>query len=157
MDLQKIFLKDWQKAAKLKFNDTAVYLPDLTETSQGEMAIQAVSSEGAFMEDLFANRIQNAKNSIFIGSPYFIPSKLLFSELMKALKRGIKVTILVPHISDHALVKEASYRYLRPLIKAGAEVYQFYNGFYHAKVLFFDEEICDIGTSQFRPAQPVFK
>lgn len=149
LDLQKTFLEDWQSAAKLKFHDITAYLPDLTENSQGEMAIQAVSSEGAFVEDLFANRIQNAKKSIFIGTPYFIPSKLLFSELMKALKRGIKITILVPHVSDHPLVKEASFRYLRPLIKAGAEVYQFYNGFYHAKVLFFDEEICDIGTANF--------
>ncbi len=47
------------------------------------------------------------------------------------------------------LVQEASYRYLRLLLKAGAQVYQYKKGFYHAKSIVFDDKICDIGTANF--------
>ncbi|MFP3340537.1 phospholipase D-like domain-containing protein, partial [Micrococcus sp. SIMBA_131] len=49
----------------------------------------------------------------------------------------------------HPLVKEASYEYLVELIQAGGEVYQYMNGFYHAKVLVIDDSFCDIGTANF--------
>jgi cardiolipin synthase A/B len=111
--------------------------------------IQAVASVGVFLEDLFSKRIRNAKTSIFIGTPYFIPSKKLFFDLLDAAKRGVKITILVPYVADHFLVQEASYWYFRRLLKEGVEVYQFMNGFYHAKALVFDETVCDIGTTNF--------
>lgn len=116
---------------------------------QGPTVIQVVASEGTHMEDIFSQRIHQAKKSIFIGTPYFIPSKRLFFDLMEAAKRGVTVKILVPHAADHMLVQEASYRYFRRLLKAGVEVYQFMNGFYHAKALLFDDEVCDIGTTNF--------
>lgn len=115
----------------------------------GPTKIQAVASEGVQMEDLFSNRIHQAKKSIFIGTPYFIPSKRLFFDLMEAAKRGVHIKILVPYVADHILVQEASYWYFRRLLKAGVEVYQYTNGFYHAKALLFDDEIMDIGTTNF--------
>jgi cardiolipin synthase len=47
------------------------------------------------------------------------------------------------------LVQEASFRYLRKLIKGGAKIYQYKKGFYHAKTLLIDDKICDIGTANF--------
>ncbi|WP_318506749.1 phospholipase D-like domain-containing protein [Bacillus sp. T3] len=111
--------------------------------------IQAVASEGIHMEDLLSHRIHQAKKSIFIGTPYFIPSKRLLFDLLVAAKRGVHIKILVPQMADHILVQEASYYYFRQLLKAGVEVYQFLNGFYHAKALLFDDEIFDIGTTNF--------
>ena len=70
-------------------------------------------------------------------------------ELLRALKRGVSITIVVPFTADHLLVQEASYRYLRTLLKAGAQVYQYKKGFYHAKSLVIDDKICDIGTANF--------
>jgi cardiolipin synthase A/B len=149
-DLQREFLIDWAKASETELIEHKAYYPDFAEPKKGhEISIRVVSSEGAFIEGYLSKLIRGAETSIFIGTPYFIPSSLLFSDLLDALKRGVKLTLLVPLTADHILVKEASYRYLRPLLAAGAEVYQFNNGFYHAKVLFFDEGICDIGTTNF--------
>lgn len=111
--------------------------------------IQIVASECAWIEGLVSHRIREAQESIFIGTPYFIPTKQLMKDLLAAAKRGVKITILVPHAADHLLVQEASYRFLRPLLQVGVEVYQFMNGFYHAKALVFDDLICDIGTTNF--------
>ncbi|WP_147535017.1 phospholipase D-like domain-containing protein [Bacillus marasmi] len=178
-DLQTQFLLDWGKATKATVPMLSRYFPQSGQAvmskpafqdvemsklfeapaesmNEPELAdknavtkIQAVASEGAMMEGLFSNRIRAAQESIFIGTPYFIPSKLLLDDLLDAARRGVKITILVPHAADHMLVQEASYRFLRPLLAAGVEVYQFMNGFYHAKALVFDDLICDIGTTNF--------
>lgn len=145
-DLQEEFLKDWRRATKTTIQYDQVYFPEL---EAGSKRVQLLPSEGSTIEDSFIGLIRKAKNTIFIGSPYFIPSKSLFSELLAAHKRGVKITILVPHKADHPLVQEASYRYLRRLIREGVDVYQFMNGFYHAKIFMIDDEICDIGTANF--------
>ncbi|MEK3857367.1 phospholipase D-like domain-containing protein, partial [Cytobacillus sp. FSL H8-0458] len=115
----------------------------------GEYRHQLAAYKGAFLEESFSSLIRNAKKSITIGTPYFIPGKRLFKDLLHALERGVMVKILVPCVTDHILVKEASYLYLRTLIKEGAYVYEYKKGFYHAKAIIIDDEICDIGTANF--------
>ncbi|WP_279401862.1 phospholipase D-like domain-containing protein [Piscibacillus salipiscarius] len=56
---------------------------------------------------------------------------------------------MYPHDSDHILVKEASAPFLSRLHRAGAEVRLFQEGFYHAKAIFIDDKVCDIGTANF--------
>ena len=145
-DLQSEFLEDWHAAAKVNLLQNIGYFPAL---EKGAIRHQIVPTEGILLEEMMSDLISNAKSSIFIGTPYFIPSKRVFTLVREAIKRGISVTVLVPLISDHALVKEASHPYLRTLIKDGAEVYQFLNGFYHSKVLLVDDKVCDIGTANF--------
>jgi cardiolipin synthase A/B len=145
-DLQSEFLEDWHAAAKVNLLHNKGYFPAL---EKGAIRHQIVPTEGILLEEMMSDLISKAKTSIFIGTPYFIPSKKVFNLLRDAVKRGVSVTVLVPLISDHALVKEASYPYLRTLIKEGAEVFQFLNGFYHAKILLVDDSVCDVGTANF--------
>jgi cardiolipin synthase A/B len=145
-ELQKSFITDWNIAS-----GENVPIPDLSKQppSSDQKEFMFVYSNGDGVYRFFYEKIQRAKKSILIGSPYFIPGKKMNRALLQALKRGVKVTLLVPMHPDHALVKEASYRYLKPLLEAGASIYQFHEGFYHSKVLMFDESICDIGTANF--------
>ncbi|MFE8697835.1 cardiolipin synthase [Cytobacillus sp. FJAT-53684] len=145
-DLQKEFLTDWHSETNINLLGKDCYFPKL---SKGQFRHQVTPSKGAFLEEAFSALIGKAKESIFIGTPYFIPSKRLLNDLNAALARGVKLTVLVPHISDHLLVKEASYPYLKSLLKNGAVVYEFLNGFYHAKTMIIDDEICDIGSANF--------
>lgn len=145
-DLQKEFLHDWKEATKMDLLQKEDYFPPL---EKGPVLHQIVPTDGLFLDKVFADHIKNAKESIVIGTPYFIPSSKLNHLLIEALQKGIKVTLLIPDKPDHALVKEASFRYLRQLLKEGAKVYQFVNGFYHAKVFMIDQESCDVGTANF--------
>lgn len=145
-DLQKQFLIDWHEATKTNLLQNEVYFPKL---KKGSVSHQIISTEGFLLEETFSSLIRNAKSTIFIGSPYFIPSKTIFNDLQSALVRGVSVTILVPFKSDHILVQEASYTHLRKLLKKGANVYQYKKGFYHAKILIIDDEVCDLGTANF--------
>jgi cardiolipin synthase A/B len=143
--LQQSFVADWNVASGE--NLEAPLIDNPIEGAQKEFML--VHSNGDAVYRFFYEKIQRAKKSILIGSPYFIPGKKMNRALLRALKRGVKLTLLIPMKPDHILVQEASFLYLKPLLEAGAEIYQFHEGFYHSKVVMFDEEICDIGTANF--------
>jgi cardiolipin synthase A/B len=144
--LQRMFLQDWNENTNIDLQ-SPFYFPE--QPVKGTVPHQFSATEGVFLEESFIKLIQHAKESITIGTPYFIPSKKVFDQLIEALNRGVKLDVIVPYTADHILVQEASYRYLRKLIKEGANILQFKNGFYHAKTLIIDNQICDIGTANF--------
>jgi cardiolipin synthase A/B len=144
--LQSEFLLDWNEYSSEKVHNEPGIFPPL---SKGSIRHQLNPTEAGLLEGIFIDLINKADQSIIIGTPYFIPSSSVFNELLAARRRGVKITLIVPYTSDHILVQEASYRFLRKLIKAGALVYQYQNGFYHAKTIMIDDKICDIGTANF--------
>lgn len=145
MGLQKQFLFDWKaENAPLQVDDS--FYPPLPK---GETEIKYHITNGFGVKESFAEYINKATASIIIGSPYFIPGEMVQKSLVDAIQRGVSVKLILPMRADHPLVKEASYRYLVELIEEGGEVYQYMNGFYHAKVMVVDNQICDIGTANF--------
>lgn len=142
-DLQKQFLADWQEASGKEITGRS-YFPAL---KKGEVQLQILPTNGAPLEKCFLRLINGAEKSIVIGSPYYIPGEKIQEALIRARRRGVAVKLLLPMKKDHALVHEAAVPYFRPLLKAGCEIFQFYQGFYHAKVIVIDEKICDIGTA----------
>ncbi|WP_409272541.1 phospholipase D-like domain-containing protein [Neobacillus sp. SCS-31] len=145
-DLQDVFLMDWKEAAGEDLRNHPIYV---CEEATGPAEHLLVPTSGYLLEETCLGLLKAAKDRIIIGSPYFIPSKKLFAELLACLERGVSLAIIVPGIADHPFVQEGSYRYLRRLIKNGARVYQYFNGFYHAKTLLIDDTVCDIGTANF--------
>ncbi len=144
-DLQAQFLKDWGVATNSTITDDSYY-PPLTK---GASSLKILPTNGVYLESIFADFMKQAKKEIIIGTPYYIPSQLLQQELINAAKRGVDVKLLVPKKADHPLVKEASFPYYPALLQAGVDIYQYYRGFYHVKVLVVDEQICDVGTANF--------
>ncbi|PKR77706.1 cardiolipin synthase [Halalkalibacillus sediminis] len=115
----------------------------------GSIETQLIPSAHGTLESTFLSLIDEAKQTILIGSPYFIPSEAIMELLEKKAQDGVSITVLYPHESDHLLVKEASSTYLRRMHHAGAKIHLFTHGFYHAKIIFIDDKICDIGTANF--------
>ena len=142
-DLQGQFLQDWSVATKEKISEKKYYPP----LAKGLHQLKIVPSDGAFLEEAFLKLIKEAKTSIYIGTPYFIPGNEIKTQLIEAAKRGVDVKLIVPKQGDHPLVKEAAFPYFQPLIEAGCEIYRYYQGFYHAKTIVIDKEVCDIGTA----------
>ncbi|SFM17376.1 cardiolipin synthase [Gracilibacillus orientalis] len=111
--------------------------------------IRVLATEGDVLEKEMLDYIKKAKESIEIGSPYFIPTQKLAQALLDALAKDVDVTIMIPDKSDHVVAKAAALPYLRKLKEHGATIYLYVDGFFHAKVLFFDRKICDTGTANF--------
>lgn len=145
-DLQKEFWKDWKAAGGEDAPKTA---PSVSNVETDGIKHRFAFSDGVGLDELFEKEILQAKQSIVIGTPYFIPTKRLLDALLKALQKGVRVSIIIPYKRDHPLVREAAYPFLQTLLKAGANVYDFYAGFYHSKIIIIDQEKCIIGTANF--------
>ncbi|KMM36620.1 cardiolipin synthase [Guptibacillus hwajinpoensis] len=143
--LQEQFLIDW-KADNTPLEEDETFYPTLPK---GETEMKYHITNGSGVKESFADYINKATTSIIIGSPYFIPGHMVQDSLVRAIRRGVSVKLILPMRADHPLVKEASYHYLVELLEEGGEVYQYMNGFYHAKVMIVDNRICDIGTANF--------
>ena len=145
-DLQKQFLHDWFDDTKQNLLDASLYFP---KQNPGTILHQFIPTDGAYLQHTFLHLINAAKKEICIGTPYFIPGKKIMNALLKAKERGVQITILVPEKADHPLVREAKFPYCRKLIQAGCNIYAFQQGFFHAKIIIVDDDICDIGTANF--------
>ncbi|MFT8872988.1 MAG: phospholipase D-like domain-containing protein [Sporolactobacillus sp.] len=144
--LQQLFLIDWQRATGASLAPQA----DNTDKPLNEKeSLELVATNGGGAEAQFAARLRAARQSIIIGSPYFIPGRTLNTVLLDRLQHGVKITLILPLKRDHAFVRPAAFTYLEPLIKRGAHVYYCYQGFYHSKVWLIDERIGYIGTANF--------
>ncbi|MBU8905845.1 cardiolipin synthase [Desertibacillus haloalkaliphilus] len=142
-DLQEQFLQDWKVATGEEPRGETIY----PELKKGPIPLRILPTDGVFLEDTFLDLVKQAKRTILIGTPYFIPGEKLQGELIAACKRGVEVKLILPKMSDHPLVKEGSYPYFSDMLAAGCLIYHFHDGFYHAKAVVIDEQVCDIGTA----------
>lgn len=100
------------------------------------------------VKQFWANKINKAKGLIWISTPYFIPTSLIYISLLKAVQRGVDVRILIPakNNSDFPFTKNIERYYVESLLKNGVKVYEYLPKMIHAKVCMFDRQVI-IGSS----------
>jgi cardiolipin synthase len=99
---------------------------------------------------LFQVLLASAKKTIHITTPYFLPDKSMRGELMRAVRRGVEVKILVPgKKSDIWLTRNSSRAAYGKLLKAGASIHEYQPSMIHAKVLLIDGLWAVIGSTNF--------
>lgn len=149
--LQTRFILDWNQAASkeqdIEYSDR--YFPAIP--LKGSVGLQIVSSgpdsEWEQIKNGYLKLITMAKKYIYIQSPYFIPDASFMDTLRIACLSGIDVRIMIPNKPDHMFVYWATYSYVGNLIKAGAKVYIYDNGFLHTKMIVVDDEASTVGTA----------
>ena len=95
----------------------------------------------------FLNCINNARNRLWICSPYFVPDFQIMNALQLAALRGVDVRILIPEKSDSRLIGLAAYSYLVQASKSGVGIYRYQPGFMHQKVVLVDDRYAAVGTA----------
>ena len=99
---------------------------------------------------LFQTLLASAQNTIRITTPYFLPDESLRRELVRAVKRGVRVSIITPgRKSDHALTRSSSRRLYGELLEAGAEIHEYQPAMIHAKILIVDSLWSVVGSTNF--------
>lgn len=88
-------------------------------------------------------KLRMAQSSIIISVPYFIPYGFFFRILVRKLKRGVPVEIILPESSDVPSVDSVSFFLARKLLRRGATVYLYHGSekqrrFSHTKFFMID-------------------
>lgn len=145
--IQFCFVEDWYWATK--------GIPDLNwevkRAADGhEDALMIASGPADRLETcglMFVQAINEAKNRVWIASPYFVPDLQTLSALKLAALRGVDVRILLPQKADHRTVYLASFSYYQNTLPFGINLYRYTAGFMHQKVFLIDSSCAAVGTA----------
>ena len=95
----------------------------------------------------YLHSIKSANKYMFVETPYFILDGKMFKALKNAIRRGVKIDVIIPQIPDKAVIYGASLRYAKRLSVLGAKIYA-YSGFMHSKIFVVDND-ASIGSCNF--------
>ena len=97
-------------------------------------------------ELVYMDIINNAKDYVYITTPYFVPDNEMLTALYFAAKTGVDVRIITPGIPDKWYVYSITQSYYKELISHGIKVYEYKPGFIHAKTFLSDDKTAVVGT-----------
>ena len=98
------------------------------------------------LHQLLLTAIYAARRELVLTTPYFVPDDSLFTALLSAALRGVKVTVIVPALNDSMLVRYASAAHFDNLMSAGVNIALFEGGLLHTKSLTIDGSISVFGS-----------
>ncbi|MEO6003163.1 MAG: phospholipase D-like domain-containing protein [Opitutus sp.] len=154
--LNEIFIADWCFASRQSAD--VLHAEIATEAvlkPRGTSELQVVASgpdvPGDPLYEGILAMIQEAKESIWIVTPYFLPDEVLLRSLMVKAHAGCAITLIVPARSNHPITDLARRHYIRELRKSGAKVWFFQPGMMHSKATIVDDRIALFGSANFDP------
>ena len=146
--LQLIYVEDWHwitgETLLEELNWQAGEAPDDMTALLVPTGPADVAETGTM---LFFAAIAQARERIWLASPYFVPDIDVIRALRHAALRGVDVRILVPDMVDHTLPWLAAFAYFDTIREAGVKVYRYTDGFMHQKAFVVDHRIAAVGTT----------
>jgi cardiolipin synthase A/B len=151
-NLQATFAENWLECSgEVIFGEH--YFPFCEHRGNSEaMIVNSAPSAGGSTRAriLFQAMVSAARHSISITSPYFLPDVSMVQELIRARRRGVEVSVLVPgRKSDHLLTRRSSQSFYGSLLEAGLDIYEYEPSMLHAKVLIVDGLWSVAGSTNF--------
>lgn len=148
--LQSVFLLDWYFVSQTLITSRK-YFPMLDDFGNKTMQIVSSGPMRAVKEIPAAilQAIYDARKSIFIQTPYFLPTEMMIEALQIAATRGVDVRLMMSERSDMLFVQMASYSYVKQMLESGIKVYFYKKGFLHSKLMLFDDSLTLIGSANF--------
>jgi cardiolipin synthase A/B len=149
--MQAAFLDNWLKVTGAVL-DGPDYFP--AETRSGDEVAQVFKSSrdggSESMHLMYLLSSVAATRSIDLAMAYFVPDELSESALVDALKRGVKLRMILPGpYTDTEVLRTASHAKWGRLLQAGAEIYEFQPTMFHCKVMIVDGLWTTVGSTNF--------
>lgn len=125
---------------------------EATDNLQGmPAAVQLVTSgptdRWSNIELVLLRAIGGARKRVWIQTPYFLPPESMLRALHTAALARVDVRIMMPRISDSAILTYASRSYITECLNAGIKIYFYTAGMLHSKVVIVDDEFASVGSA----------
>jgi cardiolipin synthase len=148
--VQAAFADTWRDATGVLLGGDA-YFPDLEP--RGEIPAQAVRSSprsgSTEAHALFLLAIEGARTSIRISTPYFVPDPDVAAALLKAVKRGVSVEVLVAGVADSfvdRVTRRASQGSYGRALEGGVGIHEYGPALLHSKTVTIDGRWASVGS-----------
>ena len=160
--LQRIFMRIWHKVTGQRLQGAKYYRgfsspayisglkPDTTATA-GHKMVGIINREphtsNQIIRSFYEGAIQAARDSIKLINPYLTLNRPLKKALRQAIRRGVKVEVMVSQKSDIPLTPDCVFYNVHKLMRQGADVWIYQPGFHHTKVIMVDGRFCTVGSA----------
>jgi cardiolipin synthase len=148
VEMQRLFLQSWakQKCTAMTERD---YLPAPIEAGNTLLRIDASSVDSRRNETYLAalSAVTFAVKSIDLTMAYFSPDSQLEDALRAAARRGVKVRLLLPGLSDFGGIVQAGRAHYARLLKDGIEIHEERRSLLHAKTMTIDGIWSTVGSA----------
>ena len=158
-ELQRIFLRIWKKVTKEDIGGSEYFsqratmdnLKSDTTATAGKKLIGIINREPHVSPDIirsfYLGAIDAAKDSIKLVNPYLTLNRKLKKALKNAVKRGVKVEIMISQHSDIPLTPDCVFYNAHKLMKKGADIWVYQPGFHQTKIIMVDGKFCTVGSA----------
>lgn len=94
----------------------------------------------------YLEQFQQAEKEILICCSYFLPGTLLRKKLAQALKRDVRIRVILTGVSDVPFAKSAERYLYRWMLERGVQIFEYQSNILHAKVSTVDDRWTTIGS-----------
>lgn len=148
--IQRAFLVDWYFVDRTLITNRRYY-PEMDRLHRNNCLVQIVTSspisQWPDMMQGYVRILLEAKQYVYIETPYFLPTEPVLLAMRTAALTGIDVRVMIPYKTDAKLVEWASRSYVHEIVSAGVKVYLYQKGFNHSKLLVSDDSLCTVGSA----------
>ena len=142
------FLQIWDGETNA-ISDYEAYRPTVSHEAQGYFQ-PFTDGPSNHLDNVALNTyksiIYNARDYVYITTPYLIVDASMIDALCIAAKGGTDVRIIVPKIWDKWFVHMVTLSNYKELLEAGVRIFEYTPGFMHAKTILSDDDHAIIGT-----------
>ena len=153
--LQEAFVEHWREATSVLLGGKDYFpYPPVTVKDVPVLA-QVVRSSPLQGNDamyrVFLQAISSARTSILISTPYLLPGEQLTDALLDAVRRGVRVRVLIPSVvksSGVEFVTQASQREgFGALLDGGVQLHEYSPALLHTKMMIIDGTWATVGST----------
>ena len=148
--LTRIFLQMWEFSGKGKpAGGFGIYHPRIKATGEGfvqPFADGPSNNPRNPAETIYRQIIANARDYVYVTTPYLILDEVLIKTLVTAAQSGVDVRIVTPRVFDHWYTKYATHSYYESLLAEGVRIFEYTPGFMHAKMILSDGSNAVVGS-----------
>jgi len=149
--MQAAFADNWMKVSGAVLHGEP-YFPAIVPAGDLRAQVFRSSADGGAesMHLMYLLSVASARKSIDLSMAYFVPDELAIEALEDALRRGVRVRMIVPGPNtDASVVRHASRAKWGRILSLGAEIHEFQPTMFHCKVLVVDGLWTSVGSTNF--------
>ncbi len=150
--LMEVFAHDWAFATGEQLGE-ALWFPEQAEV--GPVVARTIpdgpDEHFEIQKMVLLGALAQARRSVAIATPYFLPDAALISALNTAALRGVDVHILLPQTNNLKFVQWASFALYWQVLERGCRIWHVPGEFDHSKLMLVDDRWVLVGSTNWDP------
>jgi cardiolipin synthase len=136
-----LFRRSHMLAFKERILSTQIDEPCFVRVRRNDWVAGKIEITRSYLEML-----HRAQNEIIIMSSYLLPGRIIRMALSKAMKRGVKIKLIVSGISDVDIAKAAEKYWYPWLLRNKIRIYEYQKRVLHGKLSAYDQKWVTVGS-----------